>query len=121
MYAWKDTAGWHTENIISDSKYSPDISLALDQSGNPRFSLQILNPTYYDFQSLDYAYRDQGRWNFEPVTDDTQIEIIGSPSLAYNRNGYWAIAFPSADVGPFNLTEITMAERIYTVRPPVSS
>jgi hypothetical protein len=121
MYAWKDTAGWHTQTIISDRKYSPDISLALDQSGNPRFSLQILNPTYYDFQSLDYAYRDQGRWNFEPVTDDTQIEIIGSPSLAYNRNGYWAIAFPSADVGPFNLTEITMAERIYTVRPPVSS
>lgn len=121
VYAWKDTSGWQRESIISDDKYGSDISLATDRSGNPHFTYIINNPEFYDFMSLNYAYRDQGRWNFETIINDTQIDIIGTPSLAFGRSGSRAVAFPADKEGPFNLTEITMAERIYTVRPPVSS
>lgn len=77
-YAYKDSAGWHYETLLSHAQGSGRfVSLALDSSGNPHIAYYQNTP-----DKLWYAYKDSTGWHYFAIANNTDVSHINL--LLYN-------------------------------------
>ena len=89
--AFKTTHRWMIEIVDSSGgRLGQDVSLALDQTGNPRVGYYAYDPD----GDLKYAYRTPSGWNVQVVDSDGDVgansslalDSSGNPHLTYSNN-----------------------------------